>query len=81
MIEASSANGGKAKIETKKSAVWWDWKEIIHYELLPSGQTIDSNLYCQQLERLCQAIERKRPELINRKGVVFHRMPNPTHLW
>jgi len=31
---------------------------------------IDSNLYCQQ--RLRQAIERKRPELINSKGVVFH---------
>jgi len=21
--------------------VWWDWKEIVHYELLPPGQTID----------------------------------------
>jgi len=52
--------------------VWRDWKEIAHYELLPPGQTIDSNLYCQQLERLRQAIEKKRPELINRKGVVFH---------
>jgi len=29
-------------------------------------------LYCQQLKRLCQAIERKRPELINKKNVVFH---------
>ncbi|CAK9804065.1 Histone-lysine N-methyltransferase SETMAR [Anthophora plagiata] len=36
------------------------------------GQTIDSQLYCGQLERLRQAIERKRPELNNRKGVVFH---------
>jgi len=39
--------------------------------LLPPGQTIDFNLYCQQMEKLRQAIERKRPELINRK-VVFH---------
>jgi len=50
---------------------WWDWKGIVHCKLLP-GQTIDSNLYCQQLERLRQAIERKWPELINRKSVVFH---------
>jgi len=35
--------------------VRWDWKEIVHYELLPPSQTIDSNLYCQQLERLRQA--------------------------
>ncbi|KAF7414069.1 hypothetical protein HZH68_002558 [Vespula germanica] len=38
----------------------------------PPGQTIDSNLYCQQLKRLRKAIEIKRPELINRKGVIFH---------
>jgi len=52
--------------------VWWDWKVIVHYELLPSDQTIDSNLYCQQLEKLRQAIERKRPKLINKENVVFH---------
>ncbi|KAJ0173872.1 hypothetical protein K1T71_011021 [Dendrolimus kikuchii] len=52
--------------------VWWDWKGIIHYELLPPGRTIDSELYCEQLTRLKQKVERKRPELINRRGVVFH---------
>jgi len=51
--------------------VWWDWKGIVHYELLPPGQTIHSNLY-YQLKRLCQTIKRKRLELINRKGVIFH---------
>lgn len=53
-------------------SVWWDWKGIVHHELLEPGQTIDSTLYCQQLMRLKQAIQEKRPELINRKGVVFH---------
>lgn len=53
-------------------SVWWDWKGIVHFELLPRGQTIDSEYYCQQLMRLQQAIEEKRPELANRKGVVFH---------
>ena len=52
--------------------VWWDWKGIFHYELLSLGQTINSVLYCDQLERLRQAIERKQLELINSKGVVFH---------
>ncbi|GBP70079.1 Mariner Mos1 transposase [Eumeta japonica] len=32
--------------------VWWDWKGIIHYEFLPPGKTIKSDLYCQQLMRL-----------------------------
>jgi len=34
-----------------------DWKGIVHYELLPPDQTIDSNLYHQQLEKLRQARE------------------------
>ncbi len=53
-------------------SIWWDWKGVVYYEVLQPGQTIDSNLYCQQLTRLQQAIQKKRPELINRKGVVFH---------
>ncbi|GBP79381.1 Mariner Mos1 transposase [Eumeta japonica] len=53
--------------------VIWDWKDIIHYELLPPGKTINSNLYCQQLIRLKQEVEKTRSELCNRKGVVFHR--------
>ncbi|CAH2237545.1 jg9798 [Pararge aegeria aegeria] len=32
--------------------VWWDWKGIIHYELLPAGRITDSKLYCEQLMRL-----------------------------
>ena len=52
--------------------VWWGWKGIIDYELLPLGQSLNSNLYCQQLIRLKQAIDEKQPEKSNRKGVVFH---------
>ncbi|CAH2236298.1 jg7061 [Pararge aegeria aegeria] len=57
--------------------VWWDWNALpipphtIYYELLPPDRTIDSELYCEQLMRLKQEVERKRPELINRRGVVF----------
>ena len=40
--------------------VWWDWIGLVHYELLPLGQMIDSKLYCQQIERLRPSIERKR---------------------
>ena len=53
-------------------SVWWDWKGIVYYEILEPGQTVGSVLYCQQLTRLQEAIKKKRPELVNRKGVVFH---------
>ncbi|GFX44066.1 mariner Mos1 transposase [Trichonephila clavipes] len=54
--------------------IWWDWKGIIYYELLPCGQTLNSDLNCQQLyHHLKIAIEQKRrPELANGRGVVFH---------
>lgn len=64
----------KAGLHPKKImlSVWWDYKGIIYYELLPSDRTIDSTVYCSQLTKLNQAIRSKRPELANRKGVVFH---------
>ena len=26
--------------------VWWGWKITVHHELLPVGQTINSQVYC-----------------------------------
>ncbi|XP_011069198.1 PREDICTED: histone-lysine N-methyltransferase SETMAR-like [Acromyrmex echinatior] len=52
--------------------VWWDWKGVVHHEVLPHGLTVNSELYCSQLDRLQEAIKEKRLELINRKSVVFH---------
>ena len=53
-------------------SIWWEWKEIVYYEILEPCKTVDSLLYCKQLTRLQEAIQKKRPELVNRKGVVFH---------
>ena len=53
-------------------SVWWDYKRIFYFELLPPNRTINSVVYIQQLTKLNNAIEEKRPELTNRKGVVFH---------
>ena len=51
--------------------VWWDIHEIIHYELLKSGETITADVYCAQLERLKEALLSKRPGLINRGKVIL----------
>ncbi|GFY08396.1 histone-lysine N-methyltransferase SETMAR [Trichonephila clavipes] len=40
--------------------------------LLPDNATINSEVYCHQLDKLNEALQQKRSELINRKGVVFH---------
>ena len=63
----------KAGIRRKKVLlpVWWDYKGIVYFELLPPNRTINS-VYIEQLTKLNNAVEEKRPELTNRKGVVFH---------
>ena len=64
----------KADIHQKKVmlSVWWDFKGIVYFELLPDNTTINSEVYCHQLDNLNDSLKKKRPELINRKGVVFH---------
>ncbi|GFS99624.1 histone-lysine N-methyltransferase SETMAR [Trichonephila clavipes] len=48
-------------------------------ELHPHGQTLNSDLYCQQLDRLKLAMDQKWPELAKRRGVVFHEDNARTH--
>ena len=52
-------------------SVWWDFKEIVYFQLLPDNTTINSEVYCNQLDILSDALKEKRPELVNRKGVLF----------
>ncbi|KAK6053299.1 transposase [Cooperia oncophora] len=46
-------------------------KELVYFELLPPNRTINSDVYIEQLTKLNNAVEEKRPELTNRKGVFF----------
>ena len=41
------------------------------YELLPMNETINLDKYCAQLDILKAAIEKKRPVLANRHGVLY----------
>ncbi|GBP44449.1 hypothetical protein EVAR_39457_1 [Eumeta japonica] len=47
--------------------VWLDWKDIIHYKLVPPSETITSYLYCQQLMRPNQEVAKKWPKLTNKE--------------
>ncbi|GFU19328.1 histone-lysine N-methyltransferase SETMAR [Nephila pilipes] len=49
--------------------VWWTSCQVVHYQLLPMGQTTISDLHSQQFERVQQASQQK--ELVNCKGVLF----------
>ena len=60
----------KAHLHPKKVmlCIWWDWKGV----LLPENQTINSNKYCLQFDQLKAALDEERPELVNRKHIIFH---------
>lgn len=41
--------------------IWWDMKGIVFYELLHPSQTVNADCYKQQLVRVHDEVERKRP--------------------
>jgi hypothetical protein len=41
--------------------IWWGMEEIFHYELLKRNLTVTAERYCQQLRRLEEAIQHRRP--------------------
>ena len=52
----------KIGLRPKKAmlCIWWDSQGILHMEFLKNGDIINSEIYCQQLERLNKVIEEKR---------------------
>jgi histone-lysine N-methyltransferase SETMAR len=55
-----STSTPKPNIHAKKVllSIWWDMKGVVYYELLDPGQTAE---YYQQLIRLSDVLEQKRP--------------------
>ena len=60
---------GQASVQTPKRnihgkkvmlCVWWDIKGILYFELLQPKQTVNAQLYSQQLTRLDEKIREKR---------------------
>lgn len=51
--------------------VWWDREGVILFELLKKGQTITANFYSSQLQRVHEELRKKRPALVNRKGIIL----------
>ena len=73
----------KAGLHPKKvMCIWWDWKEVLYHKPLLENQTTNSNKYCSQLDQLKAAIDKKHPELVNRKCIIFHQvMQDRMFLW
>jgi [histone H3]-lysine36 N-dimethyltransferase SETMAR len=58
-------------INKRMLCIWWDVNGPIHYELLKPKETINSDIYCLQLDRLNEILKKKRPSLVNRKQMIL----------
>ena len=64
----------KASLHPKKVILYiqWNQKGVLYYELLPANQTVNSNKYYSQLDQLKVALNKKHPNLVKRKCIIFH---------
>lgn len=63
---------GRGQFEKKSMlCVFWNYEGVIHHEFVPDGTTINSDLYCEQLDRVYAKLSQLYPALVNRKGVLF----------
>lgn len=53
-------------------SVRWNHNGIVYYESLPINRTINSDVYCGQLNKLHTPIHQKRPSFANKKGIHFN---------
>lgn len=51
--------------------VWWTSKGVVHYSFLPRGQTINADVYCDQLSQMHEKLKKAQPALVNRHGVIL----------
>ncbi|EYB98974.1 hypothetical protein Y032_0027g1627 [Ancylostoma ceylanicum] len=63
----------KKKLHEKKTmlTVWWNSAGILHYEFLKTGETIDADNYCRQLDKMHENLARASPAVVNRKGPIL----------
>ncbi|GFO05502.1 histone-lysine N-methyltransferase SETMAR [Plakobranchus ocellatus] len=52
------------------ATVFWDSRGMIPLDILPKGESVNADRYCETLDRLRHAVRGKRPGLL-RSGVVL----------
>ena len=52
---------------------------IVHYEFVPTGQTVNQVYYLEVLNRLREKVRRKRPEIFANNSWILHHDNAPAH--
>jgi len=56
-----------------------DIRGIVHYESVPTGQTVNQIYYLEVLKRLREKVRRKRSELFANNSWILHQDNAPAH--
>ena len=52
-------------------SISWNYEGVILFDLLPHGQPINSEYYCDLLERMHAVLREHYPVIVNRKRVIL----------
>ena len=58
---------------------FFDIRGIVHYEFVPTGQTVNQVYYLKVLERLREKVRQKRPEIFANNSRILHHDNAPAH--
>jgi hypothetical protein len=56
-----------------------DIRGIVHYEFVPTGQTVNQVYYLEVLKRLCEKVRQKQPKLFANNLFILHHNTAPAH--
>jgi len=57
----------------------FDIRGIVHYEFVPTEQTVNQVYYLEVLERLHEKVRRKQPEILANNSWILHHDNAPAH--
>ena len=60
--------------------VWWNFEDIIHFELVQNDRSIDSHLYAEKTDRVYSLLLNHYPALVTRKCYHYQHDNTPAHL-
>jgi len=68
----------KSRVKTML-VTFFDIRGIVHYEFVPTGQTVNQVYHLEVLERLCEKVRRKRPKLFDNNSWILDHYNAPAH--
>jgi hypothetical protein len=58
---------------------FFDIRGIVHYEFVPTAQTVNQVYYLEVMEKLREKVRHKRPELFGNNSRILHHDNAPAH--